>query len=735
MRQERRVTPPGRVLLLLLVAFLGWAAPAAEAQVPTRPIRVGLALSGGSAKGFAHIGVLRVLERQGIPVHVVSGTSMGAIVGGLYALGVSVDSLEALAGTLDWDALFADQVERDRLSIDQRLFDDRTVFSVPMEGHRISLPSGAEEGSAILRLLDRLTWSGAGVRDFRDLPRPFAAVATDLETGEAVSMTTGVLSHSLRASMGLPGLLEPFKIGDQVLVDGGLARNLPAEDARVLGADFIICSDVSDPLDQADQLNSVLDVLMQTVAFRMQASTLEQRALCDILVRPDIDGLSSFAFDRADEWIARGETAAAARSPSFEALAGTTAPAPASPVLGGALLPDALVADQVVLVGVEDPRAQQLVHQVMGLDPGAVITSDRMDGAVRDLYATDLFRSVRYRVDENAGAVVLSVAVEPRTHDRVGLGFRYDDLRRSALLFAATLHNRFGFGSTLRLDARLGEEMQLRGTYVGGRGGTRKLNLGGALSWTQSPLDLYLEDQRVARATLRVASATAVVGLSVARSARLALELRGERARGSTSVATTDSTDSQWLGSMAAVIRRDSYDRPDFPRGGGRLYARSELGISTVASGGSFAHHVVSGRRLLPLNDRVSLDLGFFAGLGTGSGLPFYRHFFLGGVHPSAAFPETQPTFFGLRNQELAGTAAQVVRVGVQWEVRHDRFLALTAEGGGAGSTWDAVSDDRRLGWAVSGGAPTMVGPIALILSGGSDTHRLKLSFNVGRQF
>lgn len=587
----------------------------------------------------------------------------------------------------------------------------------------------------VLRLLDRLTWQAAAVRDFRTLPRPFAAVATDLETGEAVRLTGGVMSHALRASMGLPAALEPFTIGDQVLIDGGLARNLPAEDARALGADFVICSDVSDPLDRADQLESAVDVLMQTVAFRMEASTLEQRSQCDVLIRPDIEELSTLSFDRAEEWIARGVVAAEAESSALAVVAGDSARFPTVSEPRDDLLPEGVVVQRVELLGAEDPRVERLVRTVLGIEPGALITSSRMDAAVRDLHATDLFHSVRYRLDQTDGQVVLTVQAQPRTRDRVGLGFRSDEIRRSALLFSATLHNRFGYGSTLRVDARLGEEMQFRGTVFSVRGGTRRLNLGGTVSWTQSPLDSYRDGQRVGRTNLKVASATGVVGIAPSRSTLLALELRGERARASTSVAATDSTQRLWLGSAAVVVRRDSYDQTDFPTKGGSVYAQSEFGMTTVGSSGSFAQHVIVGRHLVPLTPSTSLDLGLFAGRGSGTDLPSYRHFFVGGVHGSAIFPETHPTFFGLRNQQREGRAAHVLRVGVQWEVRRNRLLSVSANGGGVGSTFHATTEDYLVGWAVSAGARTMVGPIALTVSGGSGAQRVRLSFSIGRRF
>jgi len=154
----------------------------AQAPEPRAPTVVGVALSGGSAKGFAHIGVLRTLERLGVRVDVVAGTSMGAVVGGLYAIGLSVDSIETIMTDADWSALIGDGIPRGRLSVDQRRLDERTVLNVPLRDRRITLPAGAIVGSNVMRILEHVTWRAATVRRFDHLPRPFVAVATDLET-------------------------------------------------------------------------------------------------------------------------------------------------------------------------------------------------------------------------------------------------------------------------------------------------------------------------------------------------------------------------------------------------------------------------------------------------------------------------------------------------------------------------------------------------------------------------
>jgi NTE family protein len=715
-------------------------AGAAAAQEPVRASgapdlrdrpRVGLALSGGAAKGLAHVGVLRVLEREGVPIDVIAGTSMGSIVGGLHAIGVTPDSLASLAVRLDWGSLFTDRVERARLTPDQRAFDARTVLSLPFDEGRVRLPSGAVEGTAIQRLLARLTWSAAGIRDFSTFPRPFVAVATDLDTGEAVPLDEGVLSEALRASMAIPGAIEPYGVGGRLLVDGGLSRNLPAEDARALGADVVICSDVSDPLGAAEETMSFLDVLMQTVAWSTTASTRAQRAACDILIEPDIEGLATLDFGAADEWIQRGEAAAEASLERLAGLARRGDPVPAPPLSGA--FPDAV---PVVALRVEaggDDSAEALIRRVLDLDEDSVVTAARLDDVLEDLAATGLVGPVRYRLERFGAGAELVLQSRGRGRDRVGLGFRYDDRQRAALLFTATLFDRIQYGSATRLDLRLGEELQMRASYLSGRAVTGTASLGAELGWTQSPLDLYDNGLRTARAELEVASAALLFGLAADRASIAAVELRGERAVESTSVAIIDASERVWLGSGAVWVLRETFDRTDFPRTGGRLYLRSEFGVTTVAEGGAFSHHVLDLRQRFALHRRASAFAGVHLGYAEGRDVPLHRTFFMGGDHPSPLFAPTQPTFAGLPTQAQSGRALQVLRAGIQLEPVDERFLSVWMDGGQAAERWRVDPDEWSWGWGLSAGSASLAGPLTMTLTGGSGA--LQWSFNVGRRF
>jgi len=386
------------------------ATPEASTVTTASGTRVGIALSGGSAKGLAHVGALRELERAGITVDVVAGTSMGAVIGGLYAAGVSTDSLEVLARGLDWSALLTDAVERERLSVDRRFFDERVLVTFPFEDGSIRLPSGAVAGHRVLRVFEELTWRWAHVRDFRRLPRPFAALATDLETGEAVRLDHGVLAHALRASVAIPGAVEPLRLDGRILVDGGLARNLPAEDVRSLGAERVVCIDVSDPLDDADELRTLVDVLLQTVSFRSVAATERQRELCDLLVRPDTEGLSPLDFARADEWIARGAQAvrAALSSTGFSAVGAGREPGEvrAEP------LPDSVRVDSLAIEGLGEPEAVELVRTAIGSE-GGWVRPDLLRRSLEELDATGLFRDLRYCLDREGETLSLPWEVTP----------------------------------------------------------------------------------------------------------------------------------------------------------------------------------------------------------------------------------------------------------------------------------------------------------------------------------
>jgi len=291
-----------RLIAALLILFAG-ALPAAAGPPPdedgsgVRP-KIGLALSGGGAKGLAHIGVLQKLEEWDIPVDYVAGTSMGSVVGGLYAAGLSPDEIEEAVLSIDWTDLLQDHPERRYRSF-RRKEEDRLYlldFEFGLKGLKLRSSLGFLQGQKLNNMLRQFTQRAAGIVDFDELPVPFRAVATDIVTGEMVVLDSGDLPAAIRASMAIPGVFTPVEIGDRLLVDGGTARNMPVDVVRAMGADIVIAIDISAPLSDREQLRSSLAITSQTIGFLTRLNVEEQLPLADLVLRPAVAGVGTLDF-------------------------------------------------------------------------------------------------------------------------------------------------------------------------------------------------------------------------------------------------------------------------------------------------------------------------------------------------------------------------------------------------------------------------------------------------------
>lgn len=299
------------ILILLILLGMG----AAQAQ-QARP-KVGLVLSGGGARGLAHVGVLKVLERERIAIDAIAGTSMGAIIGGLYASGMSVEEIERQFTGLDWDNLFAFRVDRQHLSQRRKEedFEIAPVLELGMRQGELRAPTGAVSPRGLEMLLRRFTMPVRQVQRFDELRIPFRAVATDLETGDVVVLDRGDLALALRSSMSVPGVFPPTELNGRILGDGGLVNNLPIDVARAMGVDVVIAVNVGTPVAGRETLNSALGVATQMITILTEQNV--QRSIAtlkpeDVLVNPALNKLSAGDFDKSAQAIALGEQAAAA---------------------------------------------------------------------------------------------------------------------------------------------------------------------------------------------------------------------------------------------------------------------------------------------------------------------------------------------------------------------------------------------------------------------------------------
>jgi NTE family protein len=718
----------------LVALLLGAAAPsAARAQAPARHPgpRIGLALSGGGARGLAHVGVLRALERAGVPIDAISGTSMGSLVGGLYAAGYSATDLEEIARGVDWGALFIDTPARSEMEPFDQVKGNPTLLSLPMRHGRIGLPSGVIAGQHLSELFARLTWPVQTVRDFTRLPIPFSAIATDIATGEAVVLDSGSLAGAMRASMSLPSVFAPAQLDGRILLDGGLVRSLPAQDVRALGAELVICSDVSEPLLDAGRLHTMLDVLNQAIGYHGNESTAEERKRCDVYIRPDLDGLDGFSFEHAADWIARGDSAAGAVADRLREIVALTG-GPTRPPRGIAFprraMPVRLAATRVEA---STPAAHAFVKTMLALPRGEAVDPARLSAATTQVYASGLFETVTYSLAATDSGAVAVVSAQGDNADRVGFGFRYDDRYNAALLFDATVRHLFGFASTGRLSMRLGEQTRVALDVARGRTLRSQWVLGTGVSYLSAPLDFFQDRRRAAEATLRVTSANVTVGAAT-RGGGVGIQLKGEDSRASAAIAEVDSSQHRTFVSAAGLMWWDDMDRPDFATRGTALRARYER---AAGGGAPFMRWLAAGSGVAPLSSRLSIGGHVTAGASSRDAtIPLQYRFFLGSLTPSAVLAETQVPFAGLKPQERNGFAVAAAGATIQWEAVPNVFLSARADVGSVAATVGDAIDARVVGAGFSVGTRTLAGPVELRVHGRTPAAAM-LEFSVGHLF
>ncbi|WP_045884978.1 patatin-like phospholipase family protein [Pseudomonas chlororaphis] len=421
-----------RLLSCLLLCLLPVFLHAAEAPRP----KIGLVLSGGAARGLAHIGVLKALEEQGVKIDAIAGTSMGAVIGGLYASGYKIDELEKLALGIDWQQALSDAPPREdvpfRRKQDDRDFLVKQKLSFRDDGS-LGLPLGVIQGQNLTLLLESMLAHASDTRDFDKLPIPFRAVATDIASGEKVVFRKGHLPRVIRASMSIPAVFAPVEMDGRLLVDGGMTDNIPLDVARDMGVDIAIVVDIGTPLRSRKQLATVVDVLNQSITLMTRRNSEEQLASLhknDVLIQPPLASFGVTDFGRAQEMIDAGYRATRlldARlaqlrpaEPLDAELSAARAPGQRTPVITAIRVEnDSKVSDDVI---------RYYIRQHIGepLDLG------RLQTDMGTLYGLDYFEQVQYRVvhkgDEHT--LVINARGKRSGTDYLRLGLNLsDDMR------------------------------------------------------------------------------------------------------------------------------------------------------------------------------------------------------------------------------------------------------------------------------------------------------------------
>ena len=741
----RSVTFPARSVAatLALMTACGSVATAqtAASAAPAAAPRIGLALSGGGARGIAHVGVLKVLDELRVPIHCVTGTSMGAIVGATFAAGRTPAEMEKLVLEADWASIFRDTPPRKEIAVRRKTDDYKTLFA-PEFGVRdggLALPKGVIAGVSIESFFRVLATPAFDITDFDKLPIPFRAMATDIETGESVVLKRGSMAQAMRASMSVPGAIAPVEIDGRLLVDGGIANNLPIDEARRLCADVVIAVNISTPPLKRDEITSALTVVGQLINFLGKQTVDDQVKRMrpqDVLIAPDLGDISAGNFSRSTEAIAIGEQATRAVA---ESLRRYSLPPEQYAALRKVQVAEGKgmgTVDEIRVEGLQRTNPQVLLGLVES-KPGKPLKEEELGADLRRIFGRRDFESIGYRIvggDSGPRALVIEPKEKSWGPDylRFGLGlatdFESDSQFNLLVQYRRTWLNRLG-GEWLT-EAQVGQDTHLFTEFY------QPLHEAGVwfvapnLRIGQTTRGVFAGDDKIADYRVRVGQAGVDLGatLGTLGMARVGPVWSRIDAKVDTGLSTLPPIEETTAG-MRAALFVDQTNHAFFPTRG---YAAAASAYAALESFGSAASY----ERLEGLF-RAATSWGphtFYAsasgGTDLGSDMPAYESFTLGGPLRLSGYRINQ--FAGRKysfgrlmyyNQTLPlpDLLGSGIYVGGSAEIGHitDRFDGLPS----GGTLWSG---------SVFLGADTFVGPLFLGVGvGGSSNWSLYLLLGV----
>lgn len=477
--------------LVLVISLINDAIGQGQDQ-GQRP-KIGLVLSGGGAKGIAHIGILKTLEEIGLTPDYITGTSMGSIVGGLYSIGYSADELEELVTTIDWDEILTNKIPMDKVAFEEKQYYGRYLLNFYIRDKKFELPKGLIDGQALMELFSRLTRPVHGISDFDNFPIPFRCVATNIVTGLPVTLESGSLAAAMRASMAIPSIFTPVVIDNQLLVDGGLVRNFPVQEAIEMGADIIIGVFVSSDLAPESELNSAFSILSQSAWVTSAFDTREQMKLCDILIEPNLEGYSTASFSSASGILERGKEAGREYYELLKNLADSVRALGDLHTIDKMEVKKSYHITKIELEGIDNTKDEYILGKLR-LNPQENISVEDIEERINVLFGTQYFEKIWYEflsMETDTNQYLLKLHIQERPRTELKFSYHYDTETKGGILGNITLRNMLFRGSRFVFEADLSTNPFFWADYFKymGKGENEAFRLSGL--WETNDLPLY----------------------------------------------------------------------------------------------------------------------------------------------------------------------------------------------------------------------------------------------------
>lgn len=748
-----------QAMLLIIGSLILLSFQSVAQHPPTRP-KVGLVLSGGAAKGIAHVGVLKVLEEAGLQPDVITGTSMGSIIGGLYAIGYRADTLAQLLQEQDWDRVLSDRIPLQEVIFEEKDYFRNSLLELSFKAGKVQPPGGLIYGQQISALLSRLSLPAYKEPDFRKLPIPFRCVGANLLTGKPFVFDHGYLPRALRTSMAIPSVFTPVHLQDMLLIDGGLVRNFPVVEAKEWGADIVIGVYTGRLRAGLEGLQSFSDILLQSTFLMSIKDAEEQMPMVNIYIEPELDNYGAQDFKKADSIIYQGELAARAQYPQLKALADSlNALGPARQPIPLAAV-EALRFDHIEVEGNERFSKDEIIGR-FGMEEESTATIEELEQAINRLFGTNYFERVSYRLRLEDNKTVLTLEVVEKTPTLLRAAVNYDNYLGAGFLFNASNRNVVLPASRLMFTGTIAENYRFNLNYLKYTGQAQRSAAVATVSLTRDEIPIFQDGLQNEEFRLFELLIDLRFQRRLGKNALIGLGLQREHlffrptVSGNPLFKRLDYTNHN----IYAFWQLNTLDRNILPTKGARLsfefkglnnshyHVRQLSPQSPVPEDSLFAFNpytklTFQSKSYFPLHRRASITFSPFAGLVFNPSNTFGDFFLVGA--PEALTRRSIP-FYGLNANQLVAQVAIGGGIGYQHFFRDNMMFSIDANAGffGQPERFSGNFPDPKqfvAGMGLSLGYSSFLGPVKFTLmypvnTDGIVPRNLRFFLTIGHRF
>ena len=707
--------------------------------------KVGLVLSGGGAKGMAHIGALKVLEEAGIPIDYVVGTSMGSIIGGLYAIGYTPEQLDSMVRVQDWTFLLSDRTPRSDKNMAEREADEQYVISVPFSKNSIKeVTGGLIKGQNIANLFSELTLGYHDSIDFNKLPIPFACVSEDIAKGQEKVFHEGVLATAMRASMAIPGVFTPVRLDSMVLVDGGVVNNYPVNVAREMGADIIIGVDVQSELKPANELNNAGSILGQLIDLMGQDMYLKNLEETNVHIKVNVQGYSAASFtpQAVDTLIVRGEEAAREQWKSLKDLKKEIGiddnyipprPDKYEPT-------DWIMVGNIHFNGV-DEKDEEWIMKRCDLKENSLNSIRRIEDATSIIRSNTSYSNVTYVLTRSEdGLFDLTYTVNMKQEHRVNIGIRFDSEEIASLLLNVRSTLKTNLPSYISGTVRLGKQYAAKLTYGIEPSPLTSLEL--TYLFQYNDLDYYLEGERAFNSTFRYHKGEMAYHNVWLRNVRFGLGVRCElydyeKILYDENYAGIRLGDEHFF-TYFANLHYETYDKAYFPSKGVMFdgaYTLYTDNFTEYKNKPPFTSISGAFEGVVPVTNRFSVLPGIYGRFLIGRNIPLTKMNTMGGDIMHQYLPDQLP-FIGSTHIELMNNSLLIGAVKLRQRIGNVHYVSVAGNYAlSSNDIKDLLKEKSMFGCGVGYGMDSMFGPLEATLNYTNHSNKVNLYINLGYKF